>query len=101
MSWAGSTLRRAHRPSSIWLDHPPHAMNSSQTNAPGTGAAASRTAPAGDNVLFGGSAFSSPAPAPAAAPAAAPLHAATEGAPPLRLAVKGLKPIERQLLDGL
>lgn len=100
MSWAGRRFGTAVRPFSIWLDHPPHAMNSSQTNAPGTGAAASRTAPSGDNVLFGGSAFSTPAAAPAAA-AAAPPHAATDGAPPLRLAVKGLKPIERQLLEGL
>lgn len=85
-------------------------MSTSQTRNPAHFAAPSppspRTAeqPAAD-LLLGGVIFE-PAPAPPRASQPQPLapvpsHAAAEAAPVLRLAVKGLKPIERQLLEGL
>ncbi|HWI84178.1 response regulator [Ramlibacter sp.] len=81
-------------------------MNDSQTKtamgpAGPLGSQAPRMPP--PDGLLGGTIFG-PTPAPAAVPPAPrpPLPAAAgEAAPALRLAVKGLKPIERQLLDGL
>jgi len=85
-------------------------MSISQTRNPAHFAAASPTSslggePPAADVLLGGVIFE-PAPAPPRVsqpqPAApVPAHAAGEAAPVLRLAVKGLRPIERQLLEGL
>lgn len=79
-------------------------MNSSQ-NQTGTGPASpqgsntSRTVPAADALLLGDAIFGASPPALAVrTPAPA---AGAEPASVLRLAVKGLKPIERQLLEGL
>jgi len=76
-------------------------MNGSQTTGPAGLAppVAPRPAAGPDDVLFG-AAFGRAAAAAPIAPAPPP-HLAVEGAAPLRLAVKGLKPIERQLLEGL
>jgi len=69
--------------------------------APATHTAEHDAAPAGADLLLGGVIFEPvPARAPQAVPVAPAQHAA-EAAPVLRLAVKGLKPIERQLLEGL
>lgn len=79
-------------------------MNSSQTQigAVPLGADASTVArPAGDGLL-GSFVFDAAPAAPAPRPVAPQaLPAAAEPARALRLAVKGLKPIERQLLEGL
>ena len=56
-------------------------------------------APFAANMLLGGAMFEPAAPAPHDQPP--PLGAGPAAAPVLRLAVKGLRPVERQLLDGL
>ena len=80
-------------------------MNSSQTTGPAGLAPRIAPRPPGgnDDVLFG-AAFGRAAavvPVPVATAPAPLQHLAAEGAPPLRMAVKGLRPIERQLLEGL
>jgi two-component system, cell cycle response regulator len=85
------------------VDRPCTAMNSSQTKT-GMGPAAPvastphRIAASSDGLL-GGFMFGGSPVAPAAS--RPPPQAPVEPAPALRLAVKGLKPVERQLLEGL
>lgn len=79
-------------------------MNSSQKNTgPGPdgpqGSSTSRTPAAADDLLFGDAIFGAKAPTPAPRAAAARAHG--ESTSVLRLAVKGLKPMERDLLEGL
>lgn len=59
----------------------------------------SRTMPLSDDALLGGELFGG-APAPRAPAPRGPAHVA-EDVPPLRIAVQGLKAVERQLLEGL
>lgn len=85
-------------------------MSTSPTQNPVPLAAASAPAPrapvqSSADLLLGGVMFdpapAAPRPPQAGAAAPVPAHPAAEAAPVLRLAVKGLKPIERQLLEGL
>lgn len=76
-------------------------MSTTETRHPDASAASSPpplpSRQTATDLLLGGATFG---PAPAATTPATP-HAASEPAPVLRLSVKGLKPIERELLEGI